>query len=99
MAAVYPTLPDLYRLTDDELIQAYAEIREWADSMINELEGRDLENIRTGTARINREVSSGVVGQPLAGDVIYERKTGKFKGYVSVAGTTIGWSEFNSFTP
>ncbi len=99
MAAVYPTLPDLYRLTDDELIQAYAEIREWADSMINELEGRDLENIRTGSVRINREVSSGVVGQPLAGDVIYERKTGKFKGYVSVAGTTIGWSEFNSFTP
>jgi len=99
MAAVYPTLPDLYRLTDDELIQAYAEIREWADSMINELEGRDLENIRTGAVRINREVSSGVVGQPLAGDVIYERKTGKFKGYVSVAGTTIGWSEFNSFTP
>ncbi len=91
MAAVYPTLPDLYRLTDDELIQAYAEIREWADSMINELEGRDLENIRTGTVRINREVSSGVVGQPLAGDVIYERKTGKFRGYVSVAGTTIGW--------
>ena len=99
MAAVYPTLPDLYRLTDDELIQAYAEIREWADSLINELEGRDLENIRTGSVRINREVSSGVVGQPLAGDVIYERKTGKFKGYVSVAGTTIGWSEFNSFTP
>ena len=99
MATVYPTLPDLYRLTDDELIQAYAEIREWADSMINELEGRDLENIRTGSVRINREVSSGVVGQPLAGDVIYERKTGKFKGYVSVAGTTIGWSEFNSFTP
>jgi len=99
MATVYPTLPDLYRLTDDELIQAYAEIREWADSMINELEGRDLENIRTGTVRINREVSSGVVGQPLAGDVIYERKTGKFRGYVSVAGTTIGWSDFNSFTP
>tara|TARA_R110002012_G_scaffold65138_1_gene170926 strand:- start:767 stop:1066 length:300 start_codon:yes stop_codon:yes gene_type:complete len=99
MAAVYPTLPDLYRLTDDELIQAYAEIREWADSLINELEGRDLENIRTGTVRINREVSSGVVGQPLAGDVIYERKTGKFRGYVSVAGTTIGWSDFNSFTP
>ena len=99
MAAVYPTLPDLYRLTDDELIQAYAEIREWADSLINELEGRDLENIRTGTVRINREVSSGVVGQPLAGDVIYERKTGKFSGYVSVAGTTIGWSDFNSFTP
>jgi hypothetical protein len=67
--------------------------------MINELEGRDLENIRTGTVRINREVSSGVVGQPLAGDVIYERKTGKFRGYVSVAGTTIGWSDFNSFTP
>ena len=99
MATVYPTLPDLYRLTDDELIQAYAEVREWADSLINELEGRDLENSRTGSVRVNRQVSVGVVGQPGAGDIIYERKTGKFKGYVSIAGTTIGWSEFNSFTP
>ena len=99
MATVYPTLPDLYRLTDDELIQAYAEVREWADSLINELEGRDLENSRTGTVRINRQGSVGELGQANAGDIVYERKTGKFKGYVSVAGTTIGWSEFNSFTP
>ena len=99
MAAVYPTLPDLYRLTDDELIQAYSEMRQWADSLINELEGRYLENSRTGSVRVNRQVSVGVVGQPGAGDIIYERKTGKFKGYVSIAGTTIGWSEFNSFTP
>ena len=99
MAAVYPTLPDLYRLTDAELIEAYSEMRQWADSLINELEGRDLENSRTGTVRINREVSVGELGQANAGDIVYERKTGKFKGYVSVAGTTIGWSEFNSFTP
>tara|TARA_R100001082_G_C4233808_1_gene104387 strand:- start:88 stop:387 length:300 start_codon:yes stop_codon:yes gene_type:complete len=99
MAAVYPTLPDLYRLTDAELIEAYSEMRQWADSLINELEGRDLENSRTGTVRINRQVSSGELGQANAGDIVYERKTGKFKGYVSVAGTTIGWSEFNSFTP
>lgn len=99
MAAVYPTLPDLYRLTDAELIQAYAEMRQWTDSLISELEGRDLENARTGSVRVNRQVSVGVIGQPVAGDIIYERKTGKFSGYVSVAGTTIGWSEFNSFTP
>ena len=99
MAAVYPTLPDLYRLTDAELIQAYSEMRQWADSLINELEGRDLESSRTGTVRINRQVSVGELGQANAGDIVYERKTGKFKGYVSVAGTTIGWSEFNSFTP
>jgi hypothetical protein len=99
MAAVYPTLPDLYRLTDAELIEAYSEMRQWADSLINELEGRDLENSRTGTVRINRQVSIGELGQANAGDIVYERKTGKFKGYVSVAGTTIGWSEFNSFTP
>ncbi len=99
MAAVYPTLPDLYRLTDDELVQAYSEIRQWTDSLINELEGRDLETSRTGTVRVNRQVSVGVIGQPVAGDIIYERKTGKFRGYVSVAGTTIGWSDFNSFTP
>ena len=99
MAAVYPTLPDLYRLTDAELIEAYSEMRQWADSLINELEGRDLENSRTGTVRINRQVSICELGQANAGDIVYERKTGKFKGYVSVAGTTIGWSEFNSFTP
>jgi hypothetical protein len=99
MAAVYPTLPDLYRLTDAELIEAYSEMRQWADSLINELEGRDLESSRTGTVRINRQVSVGELGQANAGDIVYERKTGKFKGYVSVAGTTIGWSEFNSFTP
>ena len=74
-------------------------MRQWADSLINELEGRDLENSRTGTVRINRQVSIGELGQANAGDIVYERKTGKFKGYVSVAGTTIGWSEFNSFTP
>ena len=74
-------------------------MRQWADSLINELEGRDLENSRTGTVRINRQVSVGELGQANAGDIVYERKTGKFKGYVSVAGTTIGWSEFNSFTP
>ena len=74
-------------------------MRQWADSLISELEGRDLENSRTGSVRVNRQVSVGVVGQPGAGDIIYERKTGKFKGYVSIAGTTIGWSEFNSFTP
>ncbi len=99
MATVYPTLPDLYRLTDAELIEAYSEMRQWADSLINELEGRDLESSRTGTVRINRQVSVGELGQANAGDIVYERKTGKFKGYVSVAGTTIGWSEFNSFTP
>ncbi len=64
MAAVYPTLPDLYRLTDDELIQAYSEMRQWADSLINELEGRDLESSRTGSVRVNRQVSVGVVCQP-----------------------------------
>ena len=94
MAAVYPTLPDLYRLTDDELIEAYSEMRQWADSLINELEGRDLESARTGTVRINRQVSVGVIGQPGAGDIVYERKTGKFKGYVSTTATQ-AWENLN----
>ena len=96
--AVYPTLPDLYNLTDEELIRAYAEMRQWGDALINELEGRDLDTSRTGTVRINRLVSSTEVGQPEAGDVVYERKTGKFRGYVRLAGTTVGWSDFNSFS-
>jgi hypothetical protein len=91
MAAVYPTLPDLYYLTDDQLIRAYTEIRQWADSITNELEGRDLDTSRTGTVRVNRAVSSGALGRPGAGDIVYERKTGKFRGFVS--GT--GWVDFN----
>jgi hypothetical protein len=98
MAAVYPTLPDLYYLSDDQLVRAYTEIRQWADSITNELEGRDLDTARTGTVRVNRAVSSGDLGRPGAGDIVYERKTGKFRGFVSVAGTTIGWSDFNSFS-
>ena len=98
MAAVYPTLPDLYSLTDAELISTYTEIRQWADSIINELEGRDLDSARTGALRVNRTVFSGILGRPGAGDIVYERKTGKFRGFVSVAGTTIGWSDFNSFS-
>ena len=96
--AVYPTLPDLYNLTDEELIRAYAEMRQWGDALINELEGRDLDTSRTGTVRINRLVSSTEGGHPAAGDGVYERKTGKFRGYVSLAGTTVGWSDFNSFS-
>ena len=69
MAAVYPTLPDLYGLTDDELLRTYTEIRQWADAMINELEGRDLDSARTGTVRINRAVSSGELG-PLGGQIL-----------------------------
>ena len=98
MTAVYPTLPDLYNLTDDELRLAYTEIRQWADAMINGLGGRDLDNLITGAVRINRVVSFGEVGQARGGDILYERKTGKFKGYVSLTGTTIGWSDFNSFS-
>jgi hypothetical protein len=98
MATVYPTLPDLYGLTDAELLRTYTEIRQWADAIVNELEGRDLDSSRTGTVRINRAVSSGDLGQAQGGDIVYERKTGKFRGYVSVAGTTIGWSDFNSFS-
>ena len=59
MAVVYPTLPDLYGLTDAELLRTYTEIRQWADAIVNELEGRDLDSARTGTVRINRAVSSG----------------------------------------
>mgnify|MGYP003149067486 CR=1 FL=1 len=98
MATVYPTLPDLYSLTNEELRTTYTEIRQWADSMISELDGRDLDTMMEGTRRINRIGSSTVLGQPQAGDVVYERKTGKFRGYVSLAGTTVGWSDFNSFT-
>ena len=36
MAVVYPTLPDLYGLTDAELLRTYTEIRQWTDAIVNE---------------------------------------------------------------
>lgn len=99
MATTYPTIPVLYNLSDEELIEMYTVVRQWADGLVAELDSRDLDQERRGAFRINRAVSFGELGQAQAGDIVYERKTGKFKGYVSVAGTTIGWSDFNSFTP
>tara|TARA_Y100000004_G_scaffold123591_1_gene138941 strand:+ start:279 stop:578 length:300 start_codon:yes stop_codon:yes gene_type:complete len=99
MATTYPTIPVLYNLSDEELVEMYTVIRQWADGLVAELDSRDLDQERRGAYRINRAVSFGELGQAQAGDIVYERKTGKFKGYVSVAGTTIGWSDFNSFTP
>ena len=57
------------------------------DSIINELEGRDLDSARTGALRVNRTVSSGILGRPGAGDIVYERKTGKFRGSAASAAT------------
>tara|TARA_A100001391_G_scaffold113443_1_gene76318 strand:- start:16 stop:315 length:300 start_codon:yes stop_codon:yes gene_type:complete len=99
MATTYPTIPVLYNLSDEELVEMYTVVRQWADGLVAELDSRDLDQERRGAFRINRAVSFGELGQAQAGDIVYERKTGKFKGYVSVAGTTIGWSDFNSFTP
>ena len=98
MATTYPTIPVLYNLSDEELVEMYTVVRQWADGLVAELDSRDLDQERRGAFRINRVVSVGELGQPLAGDVVYERKTGKFRGYVSLA-TTVGWSDFNSFTP
>ena len=99
MTTTYPTIPVLYNLSDEELIEMYTVVRQWADGLVAELDSRDLDQERRGAYRINRAVSFGELGQAQAGDIVYERKTGKFKGYVSVAGTTIGWSDFNSSTP
>jgi hypothetical protein len=99
VATTYPTIPVLYNLSDEELVEMYTVVRQWADGLVAELDSRDLDQERRGAYRINRAVSFGELGQAQAGDIVYERKTGKFKGYVSVAGTTIGWSDFNSFTP
>ena len=95
----YPTIPLLYNLDDERVKQAYNAIEQWANGLVAELDNRDLQQERTGSFRINRVVSIGELGQPLAGDVVYERKTGKFRGYVSLVGTTVGWTDFNSFTP
>ena len=98
MATTYPTIPVLYNLSDEELVEMYTVVRQWADGLVAELDSRDLDQDRRGAYRVNRAVSFGELGQAQAGDIVYERKTGKFKGYVSVAGTTIGWSDFNSFS-
>ena len=95
MATTYPTIPVLYNLSDEELVEMYTVVRQWADGLVAELDSRDLGQERRGAFRINRAVSFGELGQARGGDIVYERKTGKFKGYVSLASTTIGWTDLN----
>ena len=57
MATTYPTIPVLYNLSDEELVEMYTVVRQWADGLVAELDSRDLDQERRGTFRINRAVS------------------------------------------
>jgi hypothetical protein len=92
--ARYPDMPTLYNLSNKEMNDTYNELKSWSGSLINELETRDTEVNSTPTTNIYSVVTVTTIGRPRAGDIAYSSGEGKFKGYVSIGGTT-EWQDLN----
>lgn len=92
--ARYPDMPTLYNLSNKEMNDTYNELKSWSGSLINELETRDTEVNSTPSTNIYSVVTVTTIGRPKAGDIAYSSGEGKFKGYVSIGGTT-EWQDLN----
>ena len=92
--ARYPDMPTLYNLSNKEMNDTYNELKSWSGSLINELETRDTEVYSTPSTNIYSVVTVTTIGRPRAGDIAYSSGEGKFKGYVSIGGTT-EWQDLN----
>tara|TARA_R100000935_G_C2801382_1_gene150646 strand:+ start:511 stop:792 length:282 start_codon:yes stop_codon:yes gene_type:complete len=92
--ARYPDLPTLYSLKTEEMNNTYNELKSWGGTLINELETRDTEVNSTPSTNIYSVVTVTDIGRPKAGDIAYSSGEGKFKGYVSIGGTT-EWQNLN----
>jgi len=92
--ARYPDMPTLYNLSNKEMNDTYNELKSWSGSLINELETRDTEVNSTPSTNIYSVVTVTTIGRPRAGDIAYSSGEGKFKGYVSIGGTT-EWHDLN----
>jgi|TARA_R110000824_G_scaffold356433_3_gene543692 hypothetical protein len=92
--ARYPDMPTLYNLSNKEMNDTYNELKSWSGSLINELETRDTEVNSTPSTNIYSVVTVTTIGRPRAGDIAYSSGEGKFKGYVSIGGTT-EWQDLN----
>jgi len=93
--ARYPAFPlifpdDVKRGVD----YVYGRIQQWSAALINELDTRDQIQEGKPTSNIYAVVTVTTVKNPDKGDIAYSVSSGKFKGYVSTAGTQ-AWEDLN----
>ena len=72
----------------------YGRIRQWSAALVNELDTRDLVQEAKPTSNIYAVVTVTSIKDPDKGDIAYSVSSGKFKGYVSTAGTQ-AWQDLN----
>ena len=72
----------------------YGRIRQWSAALVNELDTRDLVQEAKPTSNIYAVVTVTNIKDPDKGDIAYSVSSGKFKGYVSTAGTQ-AWQDLN----
>ena len=93
--ARYPDFPlifpdDIKRGVD----YVYGRFRQWSAALINELDTRDQIQEGKPTSNIYAVVTVTTIKSPDKGDIAYSVSSGKFKGYVSTAGTQ-AWEDLN----
>jgi len=93
--ARYPDFPNIF--PDDikrGVDYVYGRFRQWSAALINELDTRDQIQEGKPTSNIYAVVTVGSIKSPDKGDIAYAVSSGKFKGYVSTAGTQ-AWEDLN----
>ena len=100
--ARYPSLP-IYQGRDyqtngefsvDDLRKMYEQVQRWGSVLVNEIDTKDTELDAQPSTKIYTVVTITDIGRPAKGDIAYSKNTGKFKGYVSTAGTQ-AWQDLN----
>ena len=93
--ARYPTFPTRFIDTsDEELKELYATLETWSGLLTSELETRDIDVDAAPATNIYTVVTLSEIGRPRKGAIAYAASAGKYKGYVSLGGTT-EWQNLN----
>ena len=90
-ATVFPELRDTFGiLTTREQKILFDIVKEWADSLTNELTSRIIEEQARESIRVARVDNTSNVPNPQAGDIRFNLATSKFQGY-----TGSSWVDFH----
>jgi hypothetical protein len=93
--ARYPDFPTIF--PDDVkkgVDYIYRRFQRWGAALTNELDTRDILVDATPSTNIYAVVTVTSIKSPDKGDIAYSVSSGKFKGYVSTAGTQ-AWQDLN----
>ena len=93
--ARYPDFPTIF---PDDVKQGidyvYRRFQQWGAALINELDTRDQIEQAAPSTNIYAVVTVTSIKRPEKGNIAYSVSSGKFKGYVSTAGTQ-AWQDLN----